>query len=280
MKLIADSGSTKTSWVLIEKNTILKKWNSIGLNPNFIPKPKIRKNLLLEFKSELNEEIKEVLFYGSGAGKEENQKILHDEFKRIFPNAKIKINTDILAAALASKGHDRGMVGILGTGSVIAAYDGKSIKEIFDGLGYVMGDLAGGSAIGRSLLSAWLYDELPEDIGNELEEEFGLSKSKIIKQVYSNDNSTASYLAQFVPFVKKHENNPVIKELLENRFDLFFSKLVKQSFFNAEESISLVGSVAYYFEDIIKKVASKYQISIDKIIINPIDGLIEYHKED
>ena len=274
MIVIADSGSSKTSWVIVHQNKVLREWTTIGLNPNFVPKTSIRETIFDSFKNDRKIKIDEISVYCSGCLSKVNQNILRSEFETILPQAKVNIESDILGACRATNGNLSGYVGIMGTGSLIAKYDGDKVVSIYDGLGYVLGDSAGGSNLGKELLKAWLFKEMPEDLRNLFQKEYKLKEKEVISTVYDKNTSHASYFGQFCPFLKQHENKRIIKEILEKQFHLFFSRFSNQRNSDEQITLNLVGSIAYYFHKIITEIALIYNIKIGIILKEPINKLV------
>ena len=138
IKLIADSGSTKAEWSLLnngKRKTILTQ----GISPYFLSKDQVIDLLLKELKPGLkNIQVDEVYYYGTGCANPDNAKLIKRAIKEIFPEAKIDVTHDLLAAARALCGNEKGIACILGTGSNSCYYNGKKIMSNSPGLGYVL----------------------------------------------------------------------------------------------------------------------------------------------
>ena len=99
IKLIADSGSTKTEWCLLqnEKPAI---FTSQGMSPYFVDDKGMIKIMEEEVSLHLkNQPIGELHFYGTGCKDPNNKKRLRKVFHKIFPEAKIFIENDLFGAA-------------------------------------------------------------------------------------------------------------------------------------------------------------------------------------
>jgi hypothetical protein len=85
-------------------------------------------------------------------------------------------------------------------------------------------------------------------------------------------------MASFSTFLSEHRGHYMIENIIEDGInDFFFAHLNKLN-----ESwlypIHFSGSIAYVFRDVIKQLATAYELTLGKIIKSPMDGLIEYHK--
>lgn len=75
--------------------------------------------------------------------------------RQALPFARLRIETDAIAAVKGALGDRDGIVAAIGTGSVFAAQVGGRIRQI-GGWGLVLGDDGSGARLGRSLLAAAL----------------------------------------------------------------------------------------------------------------------------
>ena len=115
MKLIADSGSTKTAWAVVENpNNVIK---TDGINPIFMDSNTIENTLRTQLMPNIAETITEVHFYGAGCANDEKNNIVKRAIQSVFGNIKVEIASDLLGAARGLCGHQSGIACILGTGS-------------------------------------------------------------------------------------------------------------------------------------------------------------------
>jgi len=276
MVLIADSGSTKTDWRLIKDNGDILSFETVGFNPYFVDSAHVLIELANSRLTEIKDEVTQVYFYGAGCSSQDNCRIISKPLSTVFPNAEIKIEHDMLAAVRATCGNNRGMVAILGTGSNSCLYDGEEIIDNVAGLGYLLGDYGAGSDIGKAFIKAYLGKELPTAIAKDFDEKYNLDTTDILSAVYKQDFPNR-FLAGFNPFVYENIGNGFIREITKNRIKLFFEKNMCKYTNYKNETLFLVGSVAYVYQDIIKEIALEYQIKVGDIIKQPIDHLVNYH---
>src|ERR1700740_3785536 len=151
MILLADSGSTKTTWVLLKDKKQIAESHTQGFSPSFqsaevmaqIMKAELGKDILQQHESNL-----EIFYYGTGCSTAEKKQLVKNALHAIFNKAHINVDHDLLASALALCGKKPGIACILGTGSNSCYFDGKDIKENLLSLGYFFGDHGSGAHLG------------------------------------------------------------------------------------------------------------------------------------
>jgi glucosamine kinase len=280
MKLIADSGSTKTAWRLIDEKGQIHQIETQGFNPFFQDSNNITEILQREFSSKvpagLEFKAPEVYFYGAGCSTEAKNKIVRDALETFFKGARVEVNHDLLAAARAACGHKAGMVAILGTGSNSCYYDGKNIVENVASLGFILGDEGSGAYIGKAFIADYLNKEVPENIARNFFNRYKLSKEDILEAVYKKPFPNR-FLAQFAKFVYQNLKDEYMTDLATNCFNNFFDKHICKYELHKTLKLGVVGSVGFYFSNIIRRLAEKKGIEIDNFIESPIAGLTLYH---
>ncbi len=279
MLLIADAGSTKIDWVLLEKDQTMAFVQTDGFNP-YYSDPAILKNILADkVLQKINpENIKSVIFYGSGCSTPAKQDLVSSILKKYFPASAIEVHHDLLASAHALLGDLPGIACILGTGSNSCLYDGDDVVENVPSVGYFYGDEGSGTDFGKQLIEHYLRNSLPENIKSDLEKEFDLSFEKAMDAIYNNSMPNR-FFASFSPFILKHKEDSFIKNIIENAFDRFFTFQVKKYTDYSNHKICFVGSVAFHYQEILRHAAAKYELTVGKVIPNPVEGLIEYYRD-
>jgi len=278
MKIIADSGSTKTTWVLLSPGGTVETLNSIGLNPLFVSSEKVKEIVSQTFTGVDSGIVKEVYFYGAGCSSTERCAIISTGLKQVFPDTRIEVNHDMLAAARALFANKKGIAMIFGTGSNSCVYNGKEITDNIPALGYILGDEGSGAFFGLQLIKDFLNNEMPETLSKQFKEVYHLDKDTIITSVYKAPFPNR-YLAHFAPFLSQHINNEYISEMVITGFDLFFKRHVLPYPDYRNYSLGCIGSVGYYLKDILKSVAQKHQLHLTTIEKSPVEGLINFHKK-
>ena len=277
MILIADSGATKTDWILLdEKNKKIGQYRTIGFNPYFIDTTGVEKELKTKLLTSIKNEISQIFFYGAGCSTEQNCNIVSKALNNIFHNTEIEIHSDLLGAARALCGTNEGIACILGTGSNTCHYDGKNIIRKIVSLGYILGDEGSGAHLGKTFVKAYLADKLPDELKNKFYQKYKFSHKDILDSVY-NKPFPNRFLASFSVFLFENIQHDFIKELIEKCFHEFFQTQVLIYPKYKKIPVNIVGSVGYAFAEILKNAAKEYKIQIQKICKTPVEGLIEFH---
>lgn len=278
MILIADGGSTKCDWILLDNTgEIVLKTRTLGLNPAVF-KEKVLLERILENKDLENskDKVKQLFFYGAGCGTETPRLILQEIFKSYFTNASVTVKEDTYAAVYATTTAP-GIVCILGTGSNSSFFDGKTVENVVPSLGYILMDEASGNYFGKKLIRDYYYKKMPEDLRTKFSTDFDLDADVIKLNVYQKDNPNA-YLASFAEFIFRNERNDYFNYVIQKGIKDFFKNKIRVFKNHKKVPVHFVGSIAYFSSDIIHKIAKKHGVTIGSIVRRPIDGLIEYHR--
>jgi glucosamine kinase len=277
MLLIADSGSTKCDWKLLDDKNEATYFSSIGINPYFHNEEFIEKNLNKQTElMQIADKVDFLFFYCAGGSSKDLKAIVFRGLSAIFKNAKIVVDHDLVGAALSTYDGSPGITCILGTGSNSVYFDGDIMREEVPALAYILGDEGSGSYYGKKLLAAFLYKQLPAEMHEALIEEYKLDKDTIIDFVYMKPHANV-YLASFMRFIHRFREHNWVKEMILAGMEHFLTNHVL-CYANAKKvPVHFVGSVAYYFNDELNVVAEKLGLNIGKIDKKPIDGLVDYH---
>ncbi len=277
MILIADSGSTKTDWCVVENGKSIKRVVTKGINPFFQSEEEISNEiettLILQLDSH---DFDYVYFYGAGCTFDKVEIVKRAIAKNIHVKHEVEVNTDVLAAARGLCGYLPGIACIIGTGSNSCSYDGQKIVDNVSPLGFILGDEGSGAVLGKLFLSELLKNQLGEPLKNEFLEEYKITIPEIIDKIYRRPFPNR-FLAQFTPFILKHIKNPEVRKLVDDGFKSFLKKNVMQYKEYKEHPIHFVGSVAFHFQDVLKKALEDFEMKPGKFIQSPMEGLIQYH---
>ena len=275
MFLLADSGSTKTTWCMIDHDKNVKTCTTGGINPFQLGRDEILHLLETEFTLPPASYSK-IWFYGAGCAYTDSNQIVYDALSRYFDTSEIEINSDLLAAARSLCGKYPGIACILGTGSNSCYYDGKEIVQNILSLGYVLGDEGSGNHLGRKLLSEILGKRLSPAISDIFFNTYPVTINEILDSVYRKPFPNR-YLAQYARFVYDKMDYPEILSLASDCFRDFFGRKVMQYEAAKKYPVNCTGSIAYHFSEIIKKIAGEFGLTIGNISQEPMEGLIKYH---
>lgn len=277
MKLIIDCGSTKADWAILNGDKIVITFKTDGFNPNYTDKNNISSIILSETSYKNNiQDITEIFFYGTGCGNIENCNLIEEILKSVFPNANIVVTHDIIAACHALFKDKEGIACILGTGSNSCFYDGEKIVSKATSLGYIIGDEGSGCHIGKQLIRDYFYKKMPASLSEKFKNEYDTEIATIIENIY-HKSQCSKYLASFSRFAYDNKEECYIKELCSKCFNEFIEHFIFGQKETSKSEIGFVGSIAFYFQDILKECIENQGLKIGRIIKSPIDGLIEYH---
>ncbi|MFH1120424.1 MAG: hypothetical protein V1775_11420 [Bacteroidota bacterium] len=277
MMLIADSGSTKTDWCLIDDNGDRKTVQTIGINPYHMNSAAIREVLDKELYPFIYPDtVKEIFYYGAGCSTERKCQTIDNVLQDFFTKASIEVHHDLLGAARALCGNEPGIACILGTGSNSCFYDGSEITDNVVSLGYLFGDEGSGAHMGKQLIVDYFQGNIPSDIIDVFVRKYNPTVESILDSVY-NQPRPSRFLASFSPFLLENIGHPYIKNLVISCFDEFFRKNVSRYRNYQSVNVNFTGSVAYFFRDILMESAQKAGITANKINRSAIEGLIDYH---
>ena len=278
MNLIADSGSTKTAWCLSCGNQIIKQFETAGINPFFQTEEEITAQLKETLLPQIVcNDVENVYFYGAGCADPVKNNALGEVLKSVIGAKTAFVASDMLGAARGLLGRERGIACILGTGANSGVYDGEAlVKGVYAG-GYILGDEGSGGVLGKLLISDWVKKQMPQDIYDALTEEYGLTYLGIVDRVYKQPFPNR-WLAQFTKFMSARRENEYIHNLLVGAFKAFFERNIKQYEEWKELEVGFIGSIAFYFNAELREAAEMCGIKLGKVMQNPIEGLVEYHK--
>jgi N-acetylglucosamine kinase-like BadF-type ATPase len=280
MILIADSGSTKTKWILVKTKGHYAEFETIGLNPFYISSNQIAHELNDAVNADwCVHQIDRIFFYGAGCASIETEQIVAEGLSRVFHRAEIAVFSDVLGAARALFRNQPGIAVILGTGASSCDYNGTGIENRVPALGYILGDDGSGAVLGKELLKAYWHQELPEPLQNTFSAQYNLEIEDVKRSVYSGDRPNR-YLASFTPFLLTHIGNDCIRRMVGSSFDRMYRQQVKRYPDWSRKEVRLMGSIAFYFADILNDMAVQNHIKVTKILRSPILELAEFHAAD
>ncbi len=275
MILVADSGSTKTDWMGYSADKSIS-FSTQGINPYFLNAQDIFK-IFAKMKDleDIAAKVKEIYFYGAGCSSPDKHEVISNGLSLFFTNAYISVDNDLMGSAYATCGDQKGLISILGTGSNVSYYDGSTVHESNYGLGYILGDEGAGTYFGRKMITSYLYGHMPEELSSLFGTEFKADRETIITHVYQKPYPN-TYLAGFSKFMSAHKDHPFILKTLTDGFQEFIDTNIKSFEDYQELNCHFVGSIAFYYQDILKEICVKNGIHVGKILQKPIEGIFNY----
>jgi N-acetylglucosamine kinase-like BadF-type ATPase len=276
MLLVADSGSTKADWILTVSENQSISFRTAGINPFFLTEKDIIK--IFQETPEIQgytEQVKEIYFFGAGCSSPDRRELISNALSKIFKNAFISVDIDLIACIYATTGLSKGICCIIGTGSNISYFDGKKVHDSKHGLGYILGDEGSGTYFGRKLITGFLYGTMPQELSKQFYNKYQIDKESIIKRIYQ-EPSPNFYLASFAPFMSENLSHPYIIDLLEKGFNEFIETNIKSYEDYNLHTCHFVGSIAFHFSDILKRLCEEKDIKVGKILKHPIEELSSF----
>ena len=278
MILIADCGSTKIDWCLLDGKKKVAQIFTTGMNALLMTEEEMAECIMTELMPSLQGyDVTEIYYYGAGIISDEIKNQVVNALKRNMPNVtKIEVDSDLLAAARALCQHEPGIACILGTGSNSCYYDGEKVVDNVSPLGYILGDEGSGAVLGKLLVGDVLKKQLPEHLCEKFLKEYNLDRNTIIDRVYRKPAANR-FLAQFAPFLQHNIKEPSIRALVLRSFTDFFKRNVASYPNYKTLPCNFVGSIALLQKDVLTEAAASLGITIGNIIQAPMEGLIKFH---
>lgn len=279
MILLAESGSTKTDWRLLNGATVETIVQTDGINPYFrntyqiidLLKEQLAPNLVANT-------VTEIYYYGTGITDDSKRKVVAEALQEVFKNvAKLEIESDVIAAARGLFGKSKGIACILGTGSNSCFFDGKKIAFQVPPLGFWLGDEGSGGHLGKQLILSYLHKEMGVQVRQLFEVKYGVfDRIPVVENAYQKPNPNR-YFASFSPFLLENVTQPEIAELIQHSFRLFFEKYLLKYPDIQKTPVGFVGSIAHYYRSFLEAEAAIHGIKIKQILQSPMEGLIVFH---
>lgn len=277
MILIADSGSTKTDWGLVENGKLARKIRTAGMNPFQMNEDEIRNEIGVSLVPALpTATLDEVHFYGAGCTKEKQPVVERALRANLTVTGECEVASDMLGAARAICGHKPGIACILGTGSNSCSYDGRYLVKNVSPLGFILGDEGSGAVLGKLLVGDVLKNQMPKAICDRFFEKFKLSPAEIIDRVYRQPKPN-TFLASFVPFLAENIGEPEIYTLVKESFRSFLRRNVMQYDGWQTLPIGFNGSIAALYKQPLAEALQEEGMHLGRIIQAPMEALAEYH---
>jgi N-acetylglucosamine kinase-like BadF-type ATPase len=278
MILIADSGSTKTHWVVLSSDIIENEVFTDGINPFYQTESEIQELIQTQLLIKINAvSISSIFFYGAGCSFDEKKAMIRNGLATHFGKIAIEVESDLLGAARGLFQHEQGIACILGTGSNSCYYNGNEIISNVSPLGFILGDEGSGAVLSKIFMADCLKNQVSEEIKAAFFEKYKLTSAEVLENVYKKPFPNR-YLAQFAPFLSENIQHPEVRNIVYDSFVAFFERNVQQ-YFHKELITSFVGSVAFHLRPILAEAALHCGITIGKIEKSPMSGLVVFHKQ-
>jgi glucosamine kinase len=279
MILIADSGASKIDWRMVNRDGTIGQAHCAGFNPYYQPVSDLKKNIEEVLLPMIHEPVTKIFYYGAGLSSDKNMEIIQLAFATYFGDAKIEVGWDLLAAARALCGNEPGIACILGSGSNSCLYDGKTIIGNVANLGWILADEGSGTDMGKRLIVDYFREKMPKTLAMQFQNRFPARIEEVLEKVYKGERPSA-FLASFSKFIFQHLKEPYCYQLVSRCFADFYENNVMKYENYKTLKVHFVGSIGFYFSDVLRQVANDKGIIVKNILEGPIAGLALYHKKD
>lgn len=278
MILIADSGSTKTHWSVVERGQLVQQVFTKGMNPFFQTPEEMGEEIETALIPQLDSrKFREIHFFGAGCSPEKVPLVRQVLSNYFDVEGEIEVDTDMLAAAKGLCGHHPGIVCIMGTGSNSCFYDGERIVSNVSPLGFILGDEGSGAVLGKLLVGDILKNQMSAELKERFLEQFNLTQADIIERVYRQPFPNR-FLASVSPFLIQNIQEPEIYQLVLNAFKAFLTRNVMQYDYKNNKA-HFIGSIAYHYKAVLMTAAKEVGVEVGTIIQSPMTGLHTYYSE-
>ena len=276
MILVADSGSTKTDWILTEPSKPQQEFKTAGINPFFLSDKEIQKVIGKQEKLLAQaENVKEIYYFGAGCSSPDKREVVSNVLSQLFKNAYVSVDSDLLGSAYATCGTETGLCCIMGTGSNITYFDGENIFDGKHGLGYILGDEGSGSYFGKKLVTDYLYGRMPEAESSLFKKKYALTKDSVINQVYHKPGANY-FLASFAAFLGEIKMGCYGKTLIFDGLTEFVNTNIKCYTEYKNLKCHFVGSVGWHLKDELQEICAEHEVKVGKIMKHPIHDLVNF----
>lgn len=247
-----------------------------GINPFFRTTDSIFEELSKDLVPFTHQSVEDIFFYGSGIVSETAGNIIKVALAGLYPDARIQLYSDVLAASRSLFGTTKGIACILGTGSNACLYDGEKVIGGISPLGFILGDEGSGAVLGRKLIGDYFKEVMPPGLRSRFEMKYHLTKEESLQRVYKTERPN-HFLASFTPFLSQELEEDYARNLVRSSFSEFFDRNVTRISSFETYPIGFVGSVAWYFREILEEVCLNYQMKCIAVRQDPMEGLVRYH---
>ena len=275
--LIADSGSTKCEWRVTGSRKVTSYFTQ-GMSPYFLNAEQMENVIRTELMKKMKKtEPEEIHFYGTGNKNPKNAAMIKKVLQKVFPDAEVSVDHDLLGASRALCQREPGIACILGTGSNSCYFNGKKIVRNSPGLGYVLGDEGSGAYLGKKVIQYSLYEIFEKDLKDKFEKKYNTNAAEILENVYQKPLPNR-YLASYTMFLSENRGHYMIENIIEDGINDFFYNHVSRYPESKRYPVHFTGSIAYHFKDVVLGLCEWYGMKAGTILKSPMDGLVEYHR--
>lgn len=245
--LIVDSGATKSDWLYVEGSEI-SHLKTEGLHPSYLFDNENLDDLLLQIRM-LNPD--QIFFFGAGCGNPIGDEIISRFLGSVFPNARIKVSSDLEGAGKAFFGRGSGIVAILGTGAIAARVEGGLVQTSSASLGYAIGDEGSAADLGRRILKSYYRKSCSEKLYDLIGDRTGHKPyGEMMNRIYRSGKPNR-VLAAVAGDVLKEPFPEELKQMIKSAFSEFADEQLSMLNLTGNEEIVITGKVAHIHQELL-----------------------------
>jgi N-acetylglucosamine kinase-like BadF-type ATPase len=271
MIVIIDGGSTKADWIFSDGHS-KTFFTTTGMNPCHLQESDIVNILQKEVQVK---DLSKVFFFGAGCTYSEDKVKIINAFRKIYKDAVVEVENDVMGAALATCGDQPGIACILGTGCNSVYFDGQKVLPNNYGLGFILSDEGAGVDLGKKLITSYLYGLLPENLSTQFKSKYNLTRDVVIKNVYNNPTAN-TWIASFAQFLSDYKNDEWVINTVKSSFKNFINLFVLNYENHANVPVHFIGSIAFNYKNLLVEVLDEKKLFAGKFIQKPIDDLADF----
>ena len=266
---ILESGSSKTDWVIFDEGRLVAKGVASGFNPYRDDLSHLDSlfETLLAHDSTSPEQL---THYSSGAT-EEKSPLMREHWQMLTKKSEVNIYSDLMAVAHAA---DKACwVGILGTGSNLAFFDGQQLINRIPSLGWLLGDEGGSRSIAKSIIRSYCREQFDESLHLELENLLKLNPAETSSLLPYPDQAL-TLIDKIAGHLQVLQHHVSIKGLIHQNISSFLNLLPSE---RISGELYLAGSVAHHYQSYIRENQFKKDLEIT-VIQYPLQRIIERYE--
>lgn len=271
--IVGDAGGTSTDWRIVIDGRI-EQVKTVGFN-RYTHKisdfaSEIERSISSDFRA-----VENTFLYIAGVETSAHKEEIIKGLSGVFKSEPV-IENDLMGVSRSLCEEKEGMIGILGTGSNACYFNGKSVDKVSASMGYILGDEGSGADLGKRLLKKIFRNQLDTGLIDLFQNQYQLTSQGLIETLYNRPHPN-QYLASFASFIGANKSHPDVYQIIAESFRSYFAAFFPNG---TDLDMNFAGSVAYYFSDNLREVASDLGYSINKIVEGPIAGLVLYHQNN
>ena len=269
--LIADGGSSKMEWLLLEHGRPVCRFELPGVNPAAAGVDALAE-AFRETRGRIGCVPGYAAYFGAGCGSEKVCVEVEAALRDTLGVSQAEAGSDLLLAGHLLAAESPSIVCILGTGANSGLFADGKLKQNVASLGYVLGDEGGGAWIGKRILRDVLRSRGDEAVRRRCRE-IGIDTPSVIEAIYRGP-APARYLGKVCGAMSGlWQESAYLRGIAEEAADTFFSEIVDSYPLRPGMEIAFCGSVGVHLAAILRRHAEVRGLRTGLIVKKPFDVL-------